>query len=170
MSMMTNAMIHLRWHHDDPNEARQEILKALGDISWIRLVGSQVLLASYMRPVKTRGGFISGTQEQGEDIFQGTVGMVVAIGPQAWRATTTVEETEREIPGDEERFGGRLPRLGDWIYCRPQDTVMCAVKGPGSQMDIYEDGKPCRQFEGWPCKLVYSRDIYAIVELPHAIL
>lgn len=172
MSMMMNAMVHLNWHHDEPAQARKEIDAALGDISWFRLIGSQVLLASYMRPVLTRGGIITRNHEQNEDIFQGTVGMIVAIGPQAWRASTQKFDPDRghptEVKGDEERFGGSLPEIGDWVYCRPQDTVMCALKGPGSKM-LEQNGHK-REFQGWPCKLVFARDIYAFADLPHAVL
>lgn len=179
MSMMMNAMVHLNWHHDDPEQARKEILSAVGDISWLQLFGSQVLLGDYMRPVTTRGGIITRSAEQNEDIFQGTIGMILAIGPQAWRATRSTtrlvpmtvgdkEVVEVEVAGDEERFGGELPKVGDFVYCRPQDTVMCAIKGPGSRM--LEDKGHKREFQGWPCKLVFARDIYAKVALPHAIL
>src|SRR5258708_4825410 len=85
MSMMLNAMVNLAWTHVDQEEARGEIWAALGDLSGFRLFGSQVLLADYMRPVKTRGGII--TTDQSEDIFQGVLGMVVLIGPTAWRAS-----------------------------------------------------------------------------------
>jgi co-chaperonin GroES (HSP10) len=158
MSMMMNAMVHLNWHHDDPEQARDEILAALGDLSWFRLIGSQVLLGDYMRPVTTRGGIIAPDSAQNEDVFQGVVGMIVAYGPQAWKE------------GDEERFGGVLPKIGDWVYCRPQDTVACVLKGPRSMMEIDPSGKRKRGFEGWPCRLAFARDLYAFTDLPHAVI
>jgi hypothetical protein len=170
--MMMNAMVHLNWHHDDPEQARKEILSAVGDISWLQLFGSQVLLGDYMRPVVTRGNIITPDSAQNEDVFQGTVGMILAIGPQAWRASSINQGASLDEivdKGDEERFGGRLPEIGEWVYCRPQDTVMTAIKGPGSRMIADAKGNK-RSFEGWPCKLVYARDIYAKVDLPHAIL
>jgi hypothetical protein len=158
------------WHHDDQDAAKREIIAALGDISGFEVFGSQVLVASYVRPVKTSGGIITPGSAQHEDFFQGTVGLVVKMGPMAFRGVATNEMTAEESQADiNARCNGRIPEVGDWVYFRPQDSVMISIKGPGSVMDK-EGGRTLRDFEGWRCKLVFARDIYGRVTLPHIVV
>ena len=175
MSIASTRVLH-DWKHDDPEEAKREIFAALGDISGFEVFGSQVLVADYIRPVKTRGGIITPGSAQHEDIFQGTVGLVVKIGPTAFRKGRMEQTgpgaslaTAEYVEGDEPRFNGRIPEVGDWVYFRPQDSVMISIQGPGSTMQN-EGGSRLRDFAGWRCKLVFARDIYGRVTLPHIVV
>jgi hypothetical protein len=66
-------------HEVDP---KQEIIARLG--TWLdgfEILNNEVLLATYLRPHKTKGGIILTDKVLGEDVFQGKVGLVVKVGP-----------------------------------------------------------------------------------------
>ena len=157
MTVASTRVLH-DWHHDDIDKAKKEIFAALGDTDGFEVFGASVLVANYIRPVVTRGGIIAPGSAQHEDVFQGTVGMIVKIGPKAW--------DEQVI----DRFNGRLPEVGDWVWFRPQDSIMASLKGPRSVMEKGTDGKRLRDFEGWPCSLILARDIHGRTKLPHIVV
>lgn len=91
-------------HEKDP---RQIILEELGDISGFEIANNQVLIATYRRPEKTRGGIILTPTNLNEDLFQSKAGLVVAIGPGC-------------------QF--RIPvALHDWVVVRPSDAYALEV-------------------------------------------
>ena len=58
---MSNVSLHhnIAMHHEaDPKE---KLLTDLGDISKVELLNTQVLVAVYIRPEKTKGGIIMTT-------------------------------------------------------------------------------------------------------------
>ena len=65
-------------------DARQEILKAVGDISNFNVFHNQVLIAIYIRPEMTAGGIIITNKTRDEDKWQGKVGLVLKKGPSAF--------------------------------------------------------------------------------------
>ena len=78
----------------DPREA---ILKMIGDLSGLELVGDQVLLGIYIRPEKTKGGIIRPTVNVQEDVWQGKVGLVLKMGPDAFRDRQTGDLYEQRF-------------------------------------------------------------------------
>lgn len=157
MTIASDKVLH-NWNHDDPDDAKREIFEALGDIDGLEIAGTQVLLGMYCRPAKTRGGIITPGSSQREDIYQGTVALVIMSGPKAFL-------------GQKEDWPDHRPVVGEWVYFRSQDGVRCSIKGPGSKMRKTEDGKSnIREWEGWQCYLVYDRDVYARVRLPHVVI
>lgn len=127
------------WKHGSAEEAKKEILEALGDLSKIEIFGAQVLIVPYERPKvkKLAGGkelhFTSA--DTSDDKWQGKVGLIVKIGPTAFKTT------------QEAHFGGRLPEVGEWIFHDVKACFMLHVRGDG--------GKGGR--EG---RLVYAADIF----------
>lgn len=95
-------------HAVDPRKALSE--KAKTFIAKVRPLGARVLIATYMRPAKTAGGILLTEQTLDEDRWQGKVGLVVALGPLAFK------EDEHHIWGD------LKPKLGDWVLVNVGDT------------------------------------------------
>lgn len=111
---------------EDPKEA---LLNALGDISGLEIFHNQVLVATYIGPEKTSGGIILPDKSLAENRFQGKVGLVLKLGPLAFK--------DDEVNGA--FFGGKSLEVGDWVFFRPADGMeMFSVDRTG--------GVPCRVF------------------------
>lgn len=111
---------------EDPKEA---LLGALGDISGLEIFHNQVMVATYIGPEKTSGGIILPDKSLAENRFQGKVGLVLKLGPLAFR--------DDEVNGA--FFGGMQVNVGDWVFFRPADGMeMFSVDKTG--------GVPCRVF------------------------
>ena len=90
---------------------RKEIFDAIGDLSKLdRLFSARVLVATYVRPEKTRGGVFLTANEQNEDIYQGCVGLVLKKGPMAFQDS------------DGSAFHGQNVEVGEWVVFRPGDA------------------------------------------------
>lgn len=110
--MAFGAMLHER----DPGEA---IGEAVGK-TLPRPTGYNILVGVYMRPEKTARGVYLTDRQRDEDRFQGKVGLVLALGPDAY--------------ADEERFPeGAWCGVGDWVLWK-------AHEGAGFEVN----GHPCR--------------------------
>jgi co-chaperonin GroES (HSP10) len=70
---------------------------------------SQILIGIYKRPEKTKSGIILTDDTRAEDEFQGKVGLVVKVGPMAYRDT------------DDVQFEGFKVKVGDWVVIRASD-------------------------------------------------
>lgn len=91
---------------------------------------NRVLVATYVAPEKTKGGIIRPDRNLAEDRFQGKVGLVIAVGPQAF------------VDDGAARFGGVNVKPGDWVTYRPSDgTEVYFVDDNG------RDATPCRLIE-----------------------
>lgn len=101
-------------HEIDP---ATELWNKIGDLSHIDVFNSEVLLAIYQRPEKTRGGIIMTAQSRDEDIYQGKSGLVVKKGPLAFQSTESVD------------FAGQDVEVGQWIAIRPTDGWAIKVNG-----------------------------------------
>ena len=67
-------------------DPKKTILDALGNLSGIRVIRSDwCLVAIYVRPEKTAGGIIRPTVNVQEDIWQGKAGLLLKLGPNAFR-------------------------------------------------------------------------------------
>jgi len=110
---------------DDPKQA---ILNELGDLSGLELFHNQVMVATYIRPERTSGGIFLPDKTLAEDRFQGKVGLVVKLGPLAFKDDAIA------------KFGGVKLEEGDWVYYRASDGMeLFSVDKTG--------GVPCRIFE-----------------------
>ncbi len=106
-------------HEVDP---KQKLLDDLGDISPFEIFNNQILVAVYIRPIKTKSGLYLPDQSREEDKVQGKVGLVVKKGPAAF-----VDETS-------EWFKDISVELNDWVVFRPSDgwsitvnNVLCRI-------------------------------------------
>lgn len=83
-----------------------------------------VLVATYIQPAKSKGGIIIPDKTRDEDIYQGSVGLVIAMGPAAFKDDRIAQ------------FHGVELKVGDWVLYRPSD---------GLAMEYAE--VPCRLFQ-----------------------
>lgn len=125
------AMRHLV---DPKNEIWDDVREYLDDVEPL---GTDVLIAVYVRPERTAGGIIVDLGDKGmkhEDRYQGKVGLVLKMGPAAFR------EDEAH------NWGGRAPKIGDWIAVNVGDTWSCEL-----------GKRRCRIVEDVHCKLIVQR-------------
>jgi len=114
---MSNVSAHhniAMLHEGDPREV---LRTELGDISGVELLNTQVLVAVYIRPEKTKGGIIMTTKARDEDRHQSKVGLIIKTGPTAF------------VENDGKWFNGLNLKVGDWVVFRPSDGWNVTVNG-----------------------------------------
>jgi co-chaperonin GroES (HSP10) len=97
-------------HNEDPREA---LLKQVGDLSGVEVMGSDVLCAIYIRPEKTASGLYIPDSTRDEDKFQGKALLVLKMGPYAYK--------------DDEGKEFRDIKEGDWVVGRASDGWACTL-------------------------------------------
>jgi co-chaperonin GroES (HSP10) len=125
MSHTPNAMGRMRDIAEasrTPKDCAREILKHVKTVP-VEVMHSQVLVAHYIRPAKSKGGIIMTDAAVQEDRFQGNCFLVIGLGPLAFKDDTIA------------KFGGRSLKVGDWVM---------AVTADGAAM--YINSVPCRIF------------------------
>lgn len=123
-------------------DPKQAILDSLGDISGIEVFHNLVMVATHIRPSITTGGIHLPDRSLLEDRFQGKVGLVVKMGPLAFK----------EAPGAQ--FGGIEIKEGDWVFYRPSDGM--------EMFSVAEDG-------GTSCRLLDDTLIMGRVQDPSMV-
>lgn len=116
----------LMLHETDPKQA---ILDRVGDLSNVEVFGSDVLVALYLRPEKTKSGIILADSTRDEDKWQGKAGLILKLG-----STAFCDEDGNKFRDIEE---------GDWVIFRPSDgfpVTLNAANGATSR----EAAIPCR--------------------------
>jgi co-chaperonin GroES (HSP10) len=101
-------------HEKDPKEV---LLEQVGDTSKIELLNTQVLVAVYIRPEKTKGGLIWTDKTRDEDRYQSKVGLILKKGPSAF------------VDEDGKWFNRLVFKEHDWIVFRPSDGWSVTVNG-----------------------------------------
>ena len=105
----------------DPKEA---IIKFIGDLSTFEVMGDRVLVGIFMRPEKTKGGIIRPDANKEEDVWQGKVGLVLKLGPNAF------------INPDAGSVYDQCVEAGDWVVFKV---------GDGWQLEVNK--MPCRMIK-----------------------
>lgn len=132
-------------------DAKDEILKKLGDVSGFEIAQNEVLLAIYQRPEFTPGGIIQVPQTLKEDIYQGKVGLVVKIGQHC--------VFERPDPYTNILTGVPIS-LHDWVVVRPSDTWALDLNTKTATSDRKD----------WvACRLVKDNQIRAKIDRPEMV-
>lgn len=126
----------------DSKEEVEKLLKAVGDISDIRVFGTKVLVALYM-PEKV-GSLVATANTQRENRYQGKVGLVLKKGHLAF------------VSDDSNNFGPDTVEVGDWVYF---DYAV------GSELEIHREGT----FEKVVCKVMRDTEINGVAPRPDAI-
>ncbi len=116
------------FHATDP---AADLKKQVGDLSGTEIFNNQVLVAVYLRPEKTVGGIILPDQTRDEDRYQGKVGLILKMGPQAFK------------DDGEKWFSGVDVKVGDWIFFRGSDSWQVTINKSACRIvdDIHVRGK-----------------------------
>lgn len=110
-------------HAVDPKEKLQE---EIGEIPPDLVNLSKVLVAIYRRPEKTLGGIILTDKSADEDVWQGKVGLIVAMGPRAFEDDESTQ------------FHGLKYKIGDWVWFKASTGEACQVNGVPCRMFVAE--------------------------------
>lgn len=119
----SNAMSKMRQIAESTSDPKKALLDALGKHD-TEVFHSKVLVATYVRPARTKGGIFMPDKTIEEDRYQGTVGLVVKMGKGAFKDDNIAQ------------FNGDKLSVGDWVLY---------VAGDGISMFINE--VPCRLFD-----------------------
>jgi hypothetical protein len=103
-------------HEKDP---KQVLLDKVGPVvDRLNILNTQVLVAVYIRPEKTKGGIIWTDATRDEDQHQSKVGLILKKGPIAF------------VEGDEKKWFGDITfNNHDWIVFRPSDGWPVTING-----------------------------------------
>lgn len=101
-------------HSQDPAEV---IRAEVGNIDGIDVYHNLILIGVYTRPEKTAGGIILSERTKKEDVYQGVVGLVLKVGPMAFKDDGTT------------KFHGQSLKPGEWCVFRPGDTHQVSING-----------------------------------------
>lgn len=156
------------WHHDDYDLAKDHIFKQLGDYSTeMEVFGRQVLVAVYVRPlVNPRTGLSFTDNQQKEDIFQGKVGMVLMLGPDAFQGDPGYVEGTYGPKG--------APQVGDWLFTNANTGMSLNITGKGAvritEKDRRDDDVPQYPMAGWACRVIADDQFIGRVKNPHNVV
>lgn len=100
----------------DASDQRALMRELVGDLSKARIMGNRVLVGIYIEPSK-RGSLYLGKDTLKESVYQGTVGLVLKMGSQAF------------IDDDKVKFHGDSARVGDYVVFRSGDAKRCQING-----------------------------------------
>jgi len=91
-------------HEKDPAKQIWDTLKESGiNLKDFQLQGNQVLLATYLRPEKTKSGILLPDGTRGEDVHQGKSSLCILKGPAAFKSDASYD------------FQGFDVAVGDWV-------------------------------------------------------
>ena len=111
---MTAVNVMKMEHKDAPEDV---ILDQIGDISDYELFHNRILVGVYQRPKKTAGGIHLPDQVTKEDHFQGKVGLVLKVGPGAFKDDAL------------NKFHGATVKPGDWVVFKTSDGWPAKING-----------------------------------------
>lgn len=98
-------------HKEDPKE---KLIREVGDISDIEVFNNQILVAVYVAPKEFASGLFRPDTNQAEDRYQSKVGLVVKMGPNAFKDASG----KWDFPDIQ---------LHDWLYFKVSDGWNCTV-------------------------------------------
>lgn len=99
------------------NDPKKGILAAVGDLSSISLFSGRVLVGIYIAPEKTVGGIIRPNANVKEDVYQGSVGLVLKKGAMAFKDDGNTKFHDQDV------------QIGEWVAFRPGDAKRIQING-----------------------------------------
>jgi hypothetical protein len=97
------------------------VREKIGSLDGYTVMGSSVLVATYIKPRKTAGGIFLTEKTVDEDRWQGKVGLVLKLGEDAFRYTYT--------SGGAYDYTGPKPEVGTYIAFHTSDAREVGIKG-----------------------------------------
>jgi co-chaperonin GroES (HSP10) len=92
-----------------------EMRNKVGDLNGVDVMYNMVLLAAYIRPERTKGGIIRPGESKEEDVWQGKVGLVLKLGPDAFQ------------DDDDTSFNGQKAEAGEWVVFKGGDAWQLTI-------------------------------------------
>lgn len=123
MPVLSASKIEMISQAADPKAA---IIKAVGDLSKVKIAADLVLLGTYIRNEKSAGGIIRPIDTLKEDEYQGKVGLVLKTGPMAYMDWET----------DEER--AKTAELHTWVVYQIKDAWPMQINGTACRVIPYD--------------------------------
>jgi hypothetical protein len=102
----------------DSSDQRATMRQLVGDLSRIKVMGNRVLVGIYIEPSK-KGNLWLGKETLKESVYQGTVGLVLKCGTQAFK----------DDPENKLYFHGDKANEGDYVAFRAGDAKRCQING-----------------------------------------
>ena len=110
--------------HSGSDDFKARVLDYVGQkINEFVPLGNDVLGATYVQAERTRGGIIRIDRTTHEDVWQGRAGLVLAIGPTAFKYS----------PGGF-AWEGPKAKVGDWVLFRFADSWDLHLQGVGCRI------------------------------------
>lgn len=119
----SNAIGKMREIAEDLDDPKTVLQRAVGKLD-CEVLHSQILIAHYIRPAKSKGGIWFADKQIEEDRWQGNIGLVLAVGPGSF------------VDDGVATFHGKKIVAGDWVMFNPAD----------GQAFFYKQ-VPCRLFQ-----------------------
>jgi co-chaperonin GroES (HSP10) len=111
-----------------PEEQKARLIERTAEaVASLDVARNRVLVATYYVSKVTAGGIIMPNKTVDENRFQGKVGLVLKMGPFAFK----YDETEAH-------HGIIVPEIGDWVFYRPSDSWESALRGVSCRF-IWDD-------------------------------
>lgn len=123
MPVLSASKIEMISQASDPKAA---IIKAVGDLSKVKVAADLVLLGTYIRNEKSTGGIIRPIDTLKEDEYQGKVGLVLKTGPMAYMDWETDEEQ------------GKTAKLHTWVVYQIKDAWPVQINGTACRVIPYD--------------------------------
>jgi hypothetical protein len=102
----------------DAQDQRRTMFELVGDLSKVKVMGNRVLVGIYIEPSK-KGNLWLGKETLKESVYQGTVGMVLKMGEQAFK----------DDPENKVFFHGDCASQGEYVAFRAGDAKRCQING-----------------------------------------
>jgi len=99
----------------DLAERKAAIKAKVGTLDGVDVLFNRILVATYVRSNMTRGGIILTGNNLEEDVWQGKVGLVLKVGPDAFK------------DDDSFSFYGQSADIGEWIVFKPGDGYQVGI-------------------------------------------
>lgn len=99
-------------------DQRSTMNEMVGDLSGVKVMGNRVLVGIYIEP-DHKGGLFLAKETLKESVYQGTVGLVLKMGSQAFK----------DDPDNKISFHGEIAAVGDYVVFRAGDAKRCQIKG-----------------------------------------
>lgn len=135
---MTKLNLHELSYEEDFKAA---LIKALGDLSFLSFTDKHCLVAVKPDRARTKSGLIMPDKTLSEVRYQGKVGLLVAMGPTAFKY---------DFDNPSLKFEGTKPKIHDWVVYMPHESREIAIKGT-------------------VCRIIMDRAIHGTTTDPEAI-
>ena len=99
----------------DPKEIIFDAVK--DDLPKLNIYGNRVLVATAPHMERSKGGIIFTDKVKEENRYQGKVGLVLKLGPSAFKYDGSYE------------WEGDKPVIGSWVFYRTPDSWECGIAG-----------------------------------------